>query len=115
MDADERDICNYLKSWPGQFVFGRDVARHAGGKYKYRENHDWAAPVLQRLVEQGIIESDSTGHFRLKISSRKEKSGKFLSPHIKKILEKSSKDFSQLIEIEDPDDPRNSGDTGAGG
>lgn len=104
MQADERDICNYLKSWPGQFVFGRDIARRAGGKWRYREDPEWAISVLTRLVEQGLVESDSTGHFRLKMKQKKDKSKKWISPQITKILEKSSKDFSQVIEIEDPDE-----------
>ena len=50
MNADERDICNYLKAWPGQFVYGRDIARRASGKWRYREDPEWAAPVLASLV-----------------------------------------------------------------
>jgi len=101
MNADERDICNYLKSWPGQFVYGRDIARRAAGKWRFREDPEWAMPVLAKLVEQGIVESDSTGHYRLKI--KKEKAKKWISPQIKQILDKSSKDFTGVIELEDPD------------
>src|SRR5512140_3631214 len=61
MDADERDVCNYLKSWPGEFVSGRDVARRAGGKRRFRAEPEWAVPVLTRLVEMGLVDSDSTG------------------------------------------------------
>jgi hypothetical protein len=104
MHADERDVCNYLKSWPGQFVFGRDVARRAGGKWRFRENPEWAAAVLARLVEQGIVESDSTGHFRLRMKQAKEKSTKWISPHLKQILEKSGKDFSEVFDIDDPEE-----------
>jgi hypothetical protein len=102
MDADERDICNYLKSWPGQFVYGRDIARRAAGKWRFREDPGWATPVLTRLVEQGLVESDSTGQYRLRI--KKEKPKKWVSPEIKEILDKSSKDFSQVFEIDDPED-----------
>jgi len=99
MDADERDICNYLKAWPGQFVYGRDIARRAGGKWRFRENPDWATEVLRRLVDKGILDSDATGHFRLRV--KKEKTTKWISPQIKNILEKSSQDFSGIIEIDD--------------
>jgi hypothetical protein len=102
MTADERDICNYLKSWPGQFVYGRDIARRAGGKWRFREDPEWAAPVLVALVDQGIIESDSTGHYRLPV--RKPKSKKWVSPQIKDILDKSSKDFSQVFEIDEEEE-----------
>ena len=99
MDADERDICNYLKSWPGQFVYGRDIARRAGGKWRFREDPEWANQVLARLVERGIVESDSTGQYRLR--AKKEKPKKWVSPQIKEILEKSSQDFTQVFEIDE--------------
>lgn len=104
MDADERDICNYLKSWPGQFVYGRDIARRAAGKWRFREEPDWAVPVLARLVERGLVESDATGHFRLRI--KKSKAQKWVSPQIKEILEKSSKDFTGVYEIDDDEEKK---------
>jgi hypothetical protein len=104
MTADERDICNYLKSWPGQFVYGRDIARRASGKFRFREDPEWAGPAIARLVEQGILESDSTGHYRLRMKKKDETKRRWVSPQIKQILEKSSADFSKVIEIDDADD-----------
>jgi hypothetical protein len=102
MTADERDICNYLKSWPGQFVYGRDIARRAGGKRRFRDDPEWATLVLARLVEQHIIESDSTGHYRL--PHKKQKPKKWVAPQIKEILDKSSKDFSQVFELDEEEE-----------
>jgi hypothetical protein len=104
MDADERDVCNYLKSWPGQFVFGRDVARRAAGKHRFREDPEWAEPVLARLVASGVLESDSTGHYRLRAKTDKLKARKWVSPHIKKILDESGKDFTETYRIGNEDD-----------
>lgn len=104
MDADERDICIYLKSWLGQFVSGREIARRAGGKWRYRQEPEWAMPVLGRLVERGIIETDSTGHYRLVKKEKKEKPKKWVSPQIRKILEQSGKEFGGITEIEDEND-----------
>ncbi len=104
MDADERDICIYLKSWPRQFVAGREIARRAGGKRRFRENPNWAVVTLERLVEKGIVESDSTGHFRLRLKERKEKPRMWLSPQIKKILEDSNKPLDKVFELEEPED-----------
>ena len=103
MDADERSICTYLKSYPGQFISGREICRRAGGKWRFREDENWAAPVLIRLVERKIIEEDSTGHYRL-IGKEKTKTKKWVSPQIRTILEKSGKDFGQTIELEDPEE-----------
>src|SRR5690348_1630185 len=107
MDADERDICLYLKGFPGQFVSLKEVSRRAGGKRRYRVEPEWATLVLARLVEKGVIESDSTGHYRLKAKPKREKTtGKWVSPEIRKILERSGKDFQGVFEIEeDQEDP----------
>lgn len=107
MDADERDICLYLKGFPGQFVSFKEVSRRAGGKRRYRVEPEWATTVLARLVEKGIIESDSTGHYRLKAKPRREKrsQSKWVSPEIRKILERSGKDFQGVFDVdEDHDD-----------
>jgi hypothetical protein len=101
MDSDERDIYNYLKCWPGQFVFRRDIARLAGGKWKYRDNPDWAELALMRLLERGILETDATGYFRLRCDDKdnepaeeKEPLTKWLSPQIQNILKQSGKNWN---------------------
>ena len=38
METEEREICIYLKSWNGQFVSGREIARRAAGKRRFRED-----------------------------------------------------------------------------
>jgi hypothetical protein len=100
MDADEREICTYLKSWRGQFVAGKEIARRASGKSRFRVEPHWAVPVLARLVEKGLVEADSTGHFRLRSDEKKEKK-QWVSPEIKKLLEKSKQGLSETIEIAD--------------
>ena len=109
MDADERDICLYLKGWPGQFVSVGEITRRAGGKRRGHEDPNWAIPILSRLVEKGFVESDSTGHYRLKPRLKKEKKKRWVSPHIQKILEKSGKGFEQTYNIEIDEDELNGG------
>ena len=104
MDADERDICLYLKGFPGQFVSFAEVARRAGGKRRYRLEPEWATAVLARLVEKGIIESDSTGHYRLKTRPKKEKPARWVSPEIRKILERSGREFSGVFDLDKDDE-----------
>ena len=93
MDAEEREICDFLKSWPGQFVAVREICRRAGGKWRYREDPNWALPVLARLLEQGVIESDTAAHYRLRALEKRGKSRRWVAPHIKKILEESGKEI----------------------
>ena len=104
MDADEREICLYLKGFLGQFVSYAEIARRAGGKRRFRQEPEWATPVLSRMIEKGIIESDSTGHYKLKVRPKKERPTRWVSPHIRKILEKSGKEFEGVFELDTDED-----------
>jgi Fe2+ or Zn2+ uptake regulation protein len=101
MDSDEREIINYLRAWPKQFVAAKEICRRASGKRRFMREPDWAYPALNRLVEKGIIETDSTGHYRFLSVDKKEKKKKWVSPQIKKILDQSGKDFNEVIGIDE--------------
>jgi hypothetical protein len=102
IDADERDICLYLRGWSGKFVSIAEISRRAAGKKRHKEDPNWAVPVLSRLIEKGILESDSSGHFRLIPRPKKEQSKqRWIAPNIRKILEKSGRKFEETHEDED--------------
>ena len=103
MDSDEKEICNYLKSHHGEFVSSREIARRAGGKWRFRDDPNWAAQSLLRLVEKSVLESDASGYYRLR-ATEKMKAKRWISPQIKAILEKSGKDFGGVLEVDKPDD-----------
>ena len=103
MDADEQDICNYLKQWQKQFISGREICRRAGGKWRFRDNPYWANQPLLRLVEKQILETDPGGHFRLVQKGKKQRQEKWISPQLKKILEQGGKTFEDL-EIDSSED-----------
>ena len=92
MDADEREICYYLKSRPGEFISLREINRRAGGKWRFREQPDWATEVVLRLLDKGTVEKDAAGYYRLVKKEKKEKP-RWISPQLKKILEQSGKVF----------------------
>ena len=46
MDADERDIFQFLKTWGGKFVGATEIARRAGNKTRFYKEPDWAKPAL---------------------------------------------------------------------
>lgn len=104
MDSDEREICLYLKGFPGQFVSFAEISRRAGGKRRYRTEPEWAVPVLSRLVEKRLIESDSTGHYKLKLRPKTDKPARWVSPQIRKILEKSGKQFDGVLDVDKEDE-----------
>jgi hypothetical protein len=90
MDADEREIYQFLKSWGSDFVAAREICRRAGGKKRFHEDAEWAKPVLLRMEERGILESNATGHFRIKpVRKSKDRDKRWVSPDIAKILKES--------------------------
>src|SRR5437899_4386401 len=100
MDADEKEICIYLRGAPGEFLSISAISRRAGGKRKYRQDPNWAVPVLGRLIEKGFVEADATGHYRLRLVSKRDLQKKrWVSPHVRRILEKSGKQFDGVHEI----------------
>jgi hypothetical protein len=85
MDADEREIYDYLKTFGEEWVAAKEVCRRAGGKKRYNEDNNWARPILLRMRETGIIEGDLVGRYRLKPAKKSHK-GRWVSPDIEKIL-----------------------------
>jgi hypothetical protein len=105
MDAAEREIYRYLKSRRATFVPARDIGRHVGSKRRFRYNPDWAKPVLLRMIERDILETDAEGSYRLKPIPRKNTEGKqWASPAIAEILKASGKAFDNVMTVEDKDD-----------
>ena len=100
MTQDEQEICAYLKSMPGQFVSAREIARRAGGKSRHRDEPHWAVPVLAKLLDRKVIETDSAHNYRLVVKPDKKRK-KWISPQMKKILQSSGGNFTHIIEDED--------------
>ncbi|HEX3627237.1 MAG TPA: hypothetical protein VH280_17660 [Verrucomicrobiae bacterium] len=88
MDIEEREIFLFLKTYGSTHVAAREICRRAGGRRKYDEDHEWAKPILSRMVERGVLETNAEGQYRVK-PRKKEKEGKWVSPDIAKILKES--------------------------
>ncbi len=96
MDADEREIYYYLRQDREAFVSASTIARHAGGKHKFRDSSDWAKAALLRMAERGIVELDKTGAYRLRPISKPDPavpSLRWVSPQIAELLRKSGKRY----------------------
>jgi hypothetical protein len=87
MDSEEREIFDFLRTWGSEYVSYKEIARRAGGRRKFSEDADWAKPLLNRMKERGILESDTAGRFRIKPVPHKDKKRRWVSPDIAKILE----------------------------
>ena len=105
MDADATQICSYLNCFPGQFVSAREVCRRADGKWRFRENERWAWPVLQRLLEERVIEMDESGHYRLATKEEeKVDEQQWVSPEVKQLLEQRGRN-PVVLELQKELDP----------
>ena len=89
MDVDERDIFQFLKTWGAGFTNVREIARRASAKKRFYDDPDWAKPVLMRMAERGILESDIQGRYRIKPVSKKKSGRQWVAPDIAKILQES--------------------------
>jgi hypothetical protein len=68
-------------------------------KKKFYEDPDWAKPVLMRMEERGILQSDSMGRYRVKPVSRKDKQKRWVSPDIAKILQESGVEVGDASDV----------------
>jgi hypothetical protein len=98
MDTDEREIFQFLKSWGTGFTSAKEIARRATVKKRFYEDPGWAQPVLLRMAERGILESDIQGRFRIKPVRKNKESKRWVAPDIAKILQESG------VEVEDATD-----------
>jgi len=86
MDADEREIFQFLKSWGGEFIGAVEICRRAGGKRRFHEDPNWAKQPLIRMAERNILESDQQGRYRIKPAKKRKQ---WVAPDIAKILQEN--------------------------
>jgi hypothetical protein len=80
MDTDEREIFQFLKTWGANFTSAREIARRASSKRRFYDDPDWAVPILLRMKENGILESNVLGRYRIKPVPRKKHGGQEVAP-----------------------------------
>ena len=64
LNAEALDIIAYLKTAPSKFVSLLEISRRAGGRRRFEESPDWAKNLLTPMVEAGLLEVNSRGHYR---------------------------------------------------
>ncbi|HEV2392257.1 MAG TPA: hypothetical protein VG146_07830 [Verrucomicrobiae bacterium] len=92
-----------MKSWPGQFVSVVQICRRAGNRRQFQENPNWAVPLLATMLDKKVVECDAYNRYRLKPPEKKRKV--FMSPELKKILEKAGRTFDVDESAAGPGDP----------
>lgn len=66
LNADEKEIYDFVKSFGDLFISVGEVSRRLGTRGRYQENRLWAKPLLLRMEVEGILESNPFGEFRSK-------------------------------------------------
>jgi|PlaIllAssembly_1097288.scaffolds.fasta_scaffold1849699_2 DNA-binding IclR family transcriptional regulator len=66
MTYDEMAVLNFLRGTPTEFLARREIARKALKRTVFEDNPHWADAPLAALVEQGLVEQDDSGHYRIK-------------------------------------------------
>ena len=99
-------IVNFLKTAPQAFFSEREISRKAGQKRQFRDNPDWAKPLLLRLASENIIQTDAFGHYRIAPELDRAKHRSIpLAPSVALALAMSGKVFDLAEIFEDtPED-----------
>ena len=66
MTYEEMAILSFLKGNPDGYVARREIARKALKRVVFEENPHWADAPLAGLVDQGEVEQDDSGHYKIK-------------------------------------------------
>ena len=66
MTYEETAIMNFLRGSAETYVARREIARKALKRTLFEENPHWADAPLAGLVDQGLVEQDDSGHYRIK-------------------------------------------------
>ena len=57
---------SFLKGSPDGYVARREIARKALKRTIFEENPHWADAPLAALVDQGEVEQNESGHYKIK-------------------------------------------------
>jgi len=84
MDADEHVVFEFLKLYGEEWVSAKEICRKADGRRRFAEDNEWAKPVLVRLRDKRLVESNLTGRYRI-VPPKHEKE-RWISPEAKQAL-----------------------------
>lgn len=66
MSYEESAIMNFLQGSASDYVARREIARKALKRAIFEENPHWADAPLASLVDQGLVEQNESGHYKIK-------------------------------------------------
>jgi len=67
MNAEVKDILNFLKAYGRVYVSVVEISRRLGVRgRKFQTDRAWARPELMRMERDGLLESNEYGEFRIR-------------------------------------------------
>ena len=64
MNAEEKEIYEFLTAFAGRYVSVVDICQRGGKRNRYAEDKNWAQPILRRMEIDGLVECDQMGSYR---------------------------------------------------
>jgi hypothetical protein len=66
MNAEQKTICEFLKTYRNLFVSVSEISKALGDRKRFDQDRNWARPILRRMEMEGMLESNPFGEYRLK-------------------------------------------------
>ena len=66
MNTEENEIYEFLKTRGSNFVSVVDISQALSRGRRFKDDRNWARPILRRMEIDGILESNPYGEYRLK-------------------------------------------------
>ena len=67
MSAEETEIYEFLKTRKNNFVSVNEISKFLGHGRRFKDDRNWARPILRRMEVDGIVEANPYGEYRLKV------------------------------------------------
>jgi len=66
INPEQIEIHDFLKRFQQLFVSVIEISKHVGNRKRFKEDRNWARPILRRMEMEGWLESNSFGEYRIK-------------------------------------------------
>ena len=66
MNAEEKEIFEFLKTRPGLYVAAHEISKFVGRGRQFELDRNWARPILRRMEMEGHLESNPFGEYRIR-------------------------------------------------
>ena len=66
MNAEEKEIYDFLQSRPGLYISVNEISKYIGRGRQFEIDRNWARPILRRMEMEGHLEANPFGEYRVR-------------------------------------------------